>query len=211
MSYSREQWAIAFLNGIGNNHPSQNVINWVINWTAAEGSSVGGQGNYNLLNTTQTMPGSTNFNNLGGGIGVQNFTSFSQGVQANDMVLENGLYPDLLNSLRNNDESSLGFGGSPSSGVMKDLNTWCGHCGYGGWFAHQAPTANWLGQQFQGVDNIQQNPSQPSNPGGNGGGSFLGVSSSQLQQFLFVTFGMTVIIIGVFVVFFSKESQGQAS
>lgn len=208
MTYTRRQWAISFLNGLGNSNPSDNVINWVINWTAAEGNTVGGQGAYNLLNTEQHMPGSTNFNS----VGVQSFISYDQGIQANDKVIENGLYPNLLDALRNNNESALGFGGAPSAGVMANLNTWCGNCGYGGWFAHQPPSPDWLLQQFQGT------PTNPTTPSGTPSTtdllSILGLPNASdvktfVQRFMIVWFGLTIIMIGILAMFFSSKAGKQ--
>lgn len=217
MSFTRQDWAIAYLNGLGNAHPTQNVINWVINWTAAEGGSVGGQGQFNLLNTTQTEPGSTNFNHLSGGGGVQNFTSFQQGIDANVKVTENGLYPDLLAALRNNDETALGFGGMPSSGVMHGLSTWCGGCGYGGWFAHQKPSSNWLNQVFSGTPTFQPGGGTIGSPLGgiantlgssssSTNPSFLGIQATALEQILIGVFGGIIIVVGITVVFFANKS-----
>lgn len=209
MSYTRRQWAISFLNGLGNSNPSDNVINWVINWTAAEGSNVGGQGAYNLLNTEQHMPGSTNFNS----VGVQSFTSYDQGIQANDKVIENGLYPDLLGALRSNNESALGFGGMPTAGVMANLNTWCGNCGYGGWFAHQPPSPDWLLQQFQGSASSSSS-SSGSVPGPSDLLSLIGLPKASdvktfVERFMIVWFGLLIIMIGVLAVFFSSKAGKQ--
>ena len=118
MSYTRSQWVDAFLNAIGDANPSQAIINWVGAWTDFE-TSAGGGAAYNLLNTTQREPGSTNFNS----VGVQNFNSFSQGVSANAHVLENGLYPDILSALRANNISTL----DTSSAVNRELSIWGTH------------------------------------------------------------------------------------
>lgn len=152
MTYKRSDWAIAFLNSIGNAHPTWLTIDWVINWTDAEGPTVGGQGAYNLLNTTQDAPGATAFNHFGPGgkYSVKNYTSFSQGISANAAALQNGYYPSLLQALKTNDVKSLGYGqNSPSQSILNELNTWCGSCGYGRTFV-LTPANNFLLQQFQG-------------------------------------------------------------
>lgn len=211
MSYTREQWARSFLAGLGNNNPTQNVLNWVINWTASEGSTVGGQGDYNLLNTTQPMPGSHGGGSQGN---IQYFTSFSQGVQANDIVIQNGLYPDLLKALQTNNESALGFGSSgPSSGVMKDLSIWCGGCGYGGWFAKQSPSSSWLSQQFPGNIDVPISIGTTSNS--NSGItdnilSALGLPTPEdvknfFEQFSLIVAGILLLLVGIMVVFFSSS------
>ena len=127
--YTRQQWATDLLHAIGNTNPMQSVVDWVVSWTKLE-TKTGGGASYNLLNTTQLMPGSTSFNNLGGGVGVQNYPTYSEGIAANAKVLMNGTYQGLLTALQQNDINSLGFGGgqSVSPGVQSGLNRWCSNC-----------------------------------------------------------------------------------
>jgi hypothetical protein len=115
-SYTRGQWATDVLKAIGNTNPDPNTVNWVVGWTDWEsgGSNVAA---YNLLNTTQQMPGSWSFNS----VGVQNFTSYQEGVAANALVLENGYYPALLQALRTNDLATLA---NPGSDIQSELSTW---------------------------------------------------------------------------------------
>lgn len=117
MSYTRDQWSRAFLAAIGNIVPNQQTVDFVIGWTCAE-SSTNSTALYNLLNTTQTEPGSTPVNN----VGVQAFTSFTQGVQTNAAVLQNGLYSDLLSALKNNYVNWL-FP-QPTAMIKGDLSMW---------------------------------------------------------------------------------------
>ena len=133
MAYTRQQFVTDVLRGIGNATPSGNIIGWMVAWTVAETGHPSGsyQGaSYNLLNTTQPAPGATNFNS----IGVKNYTSYAQGITATVQTLQNGYYPTLLAALQTNNQAALGFGGVPSPGVMANLNTWCGSCGYGNAF-----------------------------------------------------------------------------
>lgn len=149
MSYTRQQWALAFLAALGNTHPTQPVVDWVVGWSVHETTT--GQGaTYNLLNTTQRAAGSTQFN----GVGVQNFTSFAQGVQTNALVLHQNFvgYSSLLQALRNNDIASLS---APAPGVQTGLKTWCGGCGYG------------VG--FQGLGAVHRNDQFPGQASGGGG------------------------------------------
>lgn len=124
MSYTRSQWAVAFLNSLGNKNPTGNTIDWVVAWTDFETSGPGGGGANNLLNTTQ--PGFGGSPIPGQSAGVMNYPSFSQGVQANAKVLQNGLYPNLLAALQNDNYAALTNGS-----VYRDLSTWCGGCAYG--------------------------------------------------------------------------------
>lgn len=218
--YTREQWARAFLGALGNNHPTQNVVNWVVAWTRFE-SATGRGASYNLLNTTQREAGSTVFNS----VGVQNFTSFSQGVQANAATLENGRYPALLDALRTNNESALGFGqSSPSSGVLSALNTWCGSCGYGNQFV--SISGQGLTDQFPGTTGGTSIPSSStqSSQGASSSGSptppdigssilsALGLPSpsavaSAFQSIGLFMFGGILILMGFVVLFVREESK----
>lgn len=61
-------------------------------WAQAEG----GTAKFNPFNTTQPAPGATNFNS----VGVKDYTSYQQGVQATVQTLNNGNYPGILSSLK---------------------------------------------------------------------------------------------------------------
>lgn len=125
MAFTRKQWALDFLHALGNPSPSEGTVNFVLGWTRAE--TGGGQGSrFNLLNTTQWAPGATNYND----VGVKNYVSYQQGINANVQTLRNGLYPSLLNALLTNNHAALGASGTPSQGVLNNLSTWCA-CGYG--------------------------------------------------------------------------------
>lgn len=140
MSYTRAQWVTAFLNAVGNSSPSQQTINWVINWTAQEDNAVV-QNKHNLLNTTLSLPGSH-----GGGAqgNIQYYVSFAQGVQANATVLKNGLYPELLRDLQTNNIQALCAG---SQELKKEMAIW--GTGYFSWFCNP-PASYLLMQTYQG-------------------------------------------------------------
>lgn len=123
-TYTSEQFATDFLHQIGNSSPSPLLVDWVELWIKRETRGPGGAA-FNPLNTTQKEPGSTFFNHLSGGLGVQNFTSYQQGVDANAQVLENGRYTSLLAALRANDLAALGIdSGSIAPSVAANLRTW---------------------------------------------------------------------------------------
>ena len=73
----------------------------LVGWTIAESGShpcngVSGQGaRYNPLNTTLVLPGSTSYNS----IGVQNYTSYEQGVQATVSTLSETPYAKVVKAL----------------------------------------------------------------------------------------------------------------
>lgn len=89
-------------------------VNSILAWINHEG----GGGTNNPLNTTLPMPGSTSFNQLGGGQGVQNYSSLAVGVLANARTLAGGNYSEIVSALR----SGQGLCGRSFSG----LSTWSG-------------------------------------------------------------------------------------
>jgi hypothetical protein len=100
--YTREAWSRAVLFALGNNDPSDVIVSWLSTWSIFE-TAAGSGAKFNLLNTTEKEQGSTDFNTAG----VQNFVSFSQGVSANAVTLENGYYPNIVRALKNNDIGAL--------------------------------------------------------------------------------------------------------
>lgn len=134
MSYTRSQFVTDVLRGIGNSNPSAQVVGWMVAWSVAETGHPSGayQGAaFNLLNTTQPATGTTDFNS----IGVKNYASYAQGITATVQTVQNVYYPALLEALLTNNATALGYGqNSPSPGVLANLNTWCGSCGYGNAF-----------------------------------------------------------------------------
>ena len=140
MSYTRAQYCKAVLQAIGNNSPSTQTINWMVNWSAQEDNSVV-QNKHNLFNTTQPMPGSHGGGSQGN---IMYYTSFAQGVQATAITLKNGLYPELLRDLQTNNIQAL-CAGSPQ--LQKDMRTW--GTGYNSWYCNTPATAL-LQQQYNG-------------------------------------------------------------
>lgn len=104
-----KNFATGVLNGIGAPVTAANIRS-IEAWAVREG----GGGTNNPLNTTQQMPGSTNFNS----VGVQNYSSWTQGVNATVDTLENGNYADLVAAFK----SGKGLLGRSFSG----LSTWSG-------------------------------------------------------------------------------------
>lgn len=118
MSFTRQQWVKDFLRLVGNPNPSQVTIWFVCGWSAFEIPMMSNNTPwYNLLATTQTAPGATNFN----AVGVKNYTSYDQGVNANAATLKNGRYPALLSAVTSNNDNLLK---NPSSAMVANLNTW---------------------------------------------------------------------------------------
>ena len=108
---SPQQWASALLGALGDPTTGANIGS-LVNWAAREGGNWHNTAYYNPINTTQVMPGSTAMNKLGGGVGVQAYTSWQQGIQATVKTLQNGLYGDILAAFQTG--QGLGTGYFPS-------------------------------------------------------------------------------------------------
>jgi len=91
----RGEWARAFLSALGNSTPDAKTINFVASWTLGENTRAA----YNPLATTQPMESATDFN----WVGVKDYTSHQQGIDATVKTLENGYYPHVLHGLQTND------------------------------------------------------------------------------------------------------------
>ena len=79
----RTQWATDLLNRLGMPVTSENV-KALAAWAQAEGTKAG----FNPLATTQSMPGASSFNS----VGVKNYASYTDGLQATVQTLTNGRY-----------------------------------------------------------------------------------------------------------------------
>src|SRR5215472_104969 len=108
-----QAFARSLLATIGAPQTAANIQS-IMGWIAREG----GGGANNPLNTTLPMPGSSNFNELGGGQGVQNYPSVSVGIAANAKTLLGGNYREIVAALR----SGQGLCGRSWS----ELSTWSG-------------------------------------------------------------------------------------
>lgn len=91
----RGEWAKSLLGALGNTNPDAKTINFVASWTLGENTAA----QYNPLATTQGMPGATDFNF----VGVKNYISHEQGIEATIKTLQNGYYPHILHGLQTND------------------------------------------------------------------------------------------------------------
>jgi hypothetical protein len=86
------QWAKDFLNKINMPVTSENM-RLMVAWQKAEGTKA----RFNPLATTQGgFAGSTKFNS----VGVKNFATYQDGIDANAKVIRNGLYENVLAALR---------------------------------------------------------------------------------------------------------------
>lgn len=74
---TREEWARALLRLLDCPERPRNLTALVA-WQAAEGGPSHSQAKWNPLNSTQTMPGATDFNT----VGVKNYVSEDQGLEA---------------------------------------------------------------------------------------------------------------------------------
>lgn len=129
--FTREQWSRDLLAALGNSNPNQNVVDFIVGWTVSE-TNVDSGARFNLLNTEYVEPDSSNFNE----VGVKNYTSYAEGIQATVSTLENGFYNDLLQALRSNNDNVLV---GPGLAILADLNVWSGGANYGHAFLSLGP------------------------------------------------------------------------
>jgi hypothetical protein len=91
----QQQWARGFLAALGEPGTQCN-LNAVVAWQQAEGGGPGGDGaSFNNLNTTLREPGSYAMNSAG----VQVFTSYAQGLDANVTVARMPAYAGVRSAL----------------------------------------------------------------------------------------------------------------
>jgi cell wall-associated NlpC family hydrolase len=94
-------WREQILMGVGARPTSEN-LRFFDAWQRSEG----GNASNNPFNTTQVMGGvSRKYNDLGGGIGVQNYLTPQMGVDATINTLTNGRYGNIIGALRRGDNA----------------------------------------------------------------------------------------------------------
>jgi hypothetical protein len=92
---SPHDFAVALLNAIGAPVTSQN-LEAIVSWETAEGGGFGNRAQFNPLNTTLQLPGSHAIT----AIGVQAYTSWSQGLSATVSTLRGGAYRGIIAALK---------------------------------------------------------------------------------------------------------------
>lgn len=94
-------WRQRILIGVGVK-PTEENLKFMDAWAKAEGGNAAN----NPFNTTQVTGGEhRNYNNLGGGIGVQNYLSPQAGIDATVNTLTNGRYGNIIGALREGDDA----------------------------------------------------------------------------------------------------------
>lgn len=112
-------WAVDLLGTLGMPVTPDNV-RFLNAWAQAEGSRAA----FNPLATTQPASGASSFNS----VGVRNYTSYEQGLQATAQTLRNGNYGGILSALRSGTSAvsaAQAVAASPwgtGSGVLRVLN-----------------------------------------------------------------------------------------
>jgi hypothetical protein len=86
-------------------------LKFLVAWRQSEGKA----GKYNPFNTTQKMPGATNFNT----VGVKNYQTLQDGIDATVKTLTNGRYGCIVNGLKNDIGAK-----NISTNCINDLRTW---------------------------------------------------------------------------------------
>jgi cell wall-associated NlpC family hydrolase len=109
---STKGFAVALLNALGAPATQANV-NSITHWEALEGGNWNNSAKFNPLNTTYPEPGSTSMNS----VGVQAYTSWTEGLKATVSTLENGRYGSIISALKN---------GKGLTGNIAALGTWSG-------------------------------------------------------------------------------------
>jgi hypothetical protein len=87
---ARQQFATDLLARLGMPQTAENV-RALVAWQQAEGTRAA----FNPLATTQGSPGASDFNS----VGVKNYTSYAQGLDATVTTLRNGRYGEILAAL----------------------------------------------------------------------------------------------------------------
>ncbi|HEY3833247.1 MAG TPA: hypothetical protein VGO03_13205 [Acidimicrobiia bacterium] len=87
---ARTQFANDVLSALGAPQTAQNV-QAIVAWAQAEGTKAAN----NPLATTESAPGATSFNS----VGVKNYPTYAEGVQATVATLTNGRYSNILAAL----------------------------------------------------------------------------------------------------------------
>jgi hypothetical protein len=118
-SASQDQWNTALLAGLNAPATSANLES-LAQWQAHEEPTSDWDHWNNPMNTTLTEPGSSSQNS----VGVQEFTSLSQGLQATIDTLDSGAYSAIILALRSG--QGLPDVGPPNSQASADLSTWSG-------------------------------------------------------------------------------------
>ncbi len=88
-------FAVALLNAVGAPLTAQN-LEAIVSWETAEGGGFGNRAQFNPLNTTLPLPGSHPIT----AIGVQAYTSWSQGLTATVDTLRSGAYRGIIAALK---------------------------------------------------------------------------------------------------------------
>jgi hypothetical protein len=120
-------WARLFLSGLGAPDCGDNLL-VVVAWEAQEGTSAA----FNPLATTHAMPGATDFNS----VGVKNYVSLAQGVQATVETLAGGSssygYAAVIDALR-------GCAGASATAQSVNASAWCRGCTGGNYLVGLLP------------------------------------------------------------------------
>jgi len=90
---------------------SKENLKFLYAWRQSEGKA----GKYNPFNTTQGMPGASNFNS----VGVKNYSSLEDGLNATLKTLKNGRYNCIVNGLKGDIGAK-----KISTNCISDLQTW---------------------------------------------------------------------------------------
>ncbi|MFN2545138.1 MAG: hypothetical protein ABR600_11320 [Actinomycetota bacterium] len=127
LSVSWPQWGAMLLDRLGAPRCANNLI-VVVAWAAQEGTDAG----WNPLATTLDLPGATSFNS----VGVRNYVSLDQGLEATILTLEKGLethgYGAIEDDLRGCAEPLV-------TATAINASDWCRGCAGGAYVTGVVP------------------------------------------------------------------------
>lgn len=104
--FTPESWSRAVLTAAHLPVTACNVIVMAA-WARRENGNWGNQARFNVLNSTQSEPGSSWFESTGPGAArIRIYTSWQQGIDATVTTLTNGYYPGILAALRAGNSAS---------------------------------------------------------------------------------------------------------
>jgi hypothetical protein len=124
---SRAEWALAFLRAAGLPTCEENVV-LVVAWETQEGTDAA----WNPLATTLSVPGATAFN----GVGVRDYASLEQGIEATRLTLVNGAvvygYAGILSAL-------AACAPAETTALAVNASSWCAGCTGGAYLTGLLP------------------------------------------------------------------------
>lgn len=177
---TRSQWAQDFLHALGNNNPDARTIALVVAWTAAEDT----EATYNPLATTLDVGKNTLFNS----VGVRNYADRNTGIAASVQSFGpiNKPIKDAL--LRNDPEAALmaikGLKWGTNTATLERI------------YRKENRAGEPLKSESGKINERSNTDAAPSAPIKTQAENITDISAEQVQKFLYVYLGVTLIVLG---------------